>query len=122
MLEDYPILFNNNAIPAPVGWSESYKTVEEVNETEAGTDQVVLIRSDKLSVSCDFNCSSEGVANLASYRDSEPISVRIYDLKTQAYKTRSMRMRNFSVKLVQDSNNTRGTVGLWQVSFDLLEY
>ena len=58
MLKDYPIKFNNEQIFTPSSWEESSAVVESVNETEAGTDQIIVTRYDKLSVSAAFQCTS----------------------------------------------------------------
>ena len=122
MLENYPIKFGNVAIPNPTSYSESSEVVENVNETEAGTDIVVIVRKDKLTVSLSFQCSSDWAQKFATYRDTEPLSVSLYDPKTNAYKVRSMRIRSYKANVVEDSWRTAGTVGLYNVSFDLKEY
>ena len=51
---------------------------------------------------------------------AEPVI--IYDLKEQGYKIRTMRMRNFKSGPEKNSEKTRGTNGLYTVSFDLEEF
>lgn len=122
MLADFPILFNNTAIPNPNSYSESSEVVEEVNETEAGTDVVIMVRKDKLTASLSFNCSSLWAKKFAEFRDAEPLSVSIYDAKTEAYKTRSMRIRSYQSNLIENSWRSRRTNGLYEISFELKEY
>lgn len=122
MLADFPILFNNTPIPNPNNYSESSEVVEEVNETEAGTDVVIMVRKDKLTASLSFNCSSLWAKKFAEFRDTEPLSVSIYDAKTEAYKTRSMRIRSYQSNLVENSWRSRRTNGLYEISFELKEY
>ena len=95
MLSDYPIYFDETKLFTPESWEESYAVVESTNQTEAGTDQVIVTRYDKLSVSASFQCSSRWAATFATFRDKDSIQVKLYDLKTQDYKTRTMRIRNF---------------------------
>lgn len=57
MLIDYPVKFDDTEIPEPEEWSEESSVIENVNQTEAGTDQISVTRFDKLSVSCSFKCS-----------------------------------------------------------------
>ena len=45
MLKDYPIRFEGEAIFTPSSWEEESAVVENVNETEAGTDQVMVTGS-----------------------------------------------------------------------------
>lgn len=122
MLNTYPIMFGSTAIPNPTEYSQSSEVIEDVNETEAGTDIVIISRRDKLTVSLSFNVSSAWAKRFETFRDTEPISVKLYDAKTGAYKTRSMRIRNYKTSLVDDSWNTPNTNGLYEVSFELKEY
>lgn len=122
MLSDYPIYFDDVKLFTPESWEESYTVVESTNQTEAGTDQVIVTRYDKLSVSASFPCSSRWAARFAEFRDKDSIQVKLYDLKTQGYKTRTMRMRNFKTSPEKHSEKTRGTNGLYTVSFDLEEF
>lgn len=39
---------NNTVLPIPAGWQESYGTIEQVNQSEAGTDLCNLIRANCL--------------------------------------------------------------------------
>lgn len=122
MLKDYPIYFDETELFTPESWEESYAVVESTNQTEAGTDQVIVTRYDKLSVSASFQCSSRWAAKFAEFRDKDSIAVKLYDLKTQDYKTRTMRMRNFKTGPEKNSEKTKGTNGLYTVNFDLEEF
>lgn len=122
MLKDYPVYFNERKIPTPEKWDEDYQVVENTNQTEAGTDQVVVIRYDKLMVSASFSCSSNWAAIFSGYRSRDSISVKMYDLKTQGYLIHKMRMRNFKSSLVESSQRVIGTNGLYAISFDLEEF
>lgn len=122
MLKDYPIIFDQTELPKPEKWAEKYETVETVNETEAGTDQVLVARYGKLTVSAAFNCTSAMAQTFATFRDAGPISVQMYDLKDAAYKTRTMRIRGFSSTPVDHSEKVPDTNGLYEISFELKEY
>jgi hypothetical protein len=122
MLSDYPIYFDETKLFSPESWEESYNVVESTNQTEAGTDQVIVTRYDKLSVSASFQCSSRWAAIFAGFRDQDSIAVKLYDLKAQDYKTRTMRIRNFKTGPEKNSEKTKGTNGLYTVSFDLEEF
>ncbi|MGN0363157.1 MAG: hypothetical protein ACI4ET_09985 [Bilifractor sp.] len=122
MLKDYPIYFDDVKLFPPSKWEECNSVVESVNQTEAGTDQVIVIRSDKLFVSASFQCSGSWAAKFAAFRDKDSIAVKLYDLKTQGYKTRQMRMRNFKPGLEEHAERTKGTSGLYTVTFDLEEF
>ena len=122
MLSDYPIYFDETKLFTPESWEESYAVVESTNQTEAGTDQVIVTRYDKLSVSASFQCSSRWAATFAAFRDKDSIAVKLYDLKIQDYKTRTMRIRNFKTGPEKNSEKTQSTDGLYTVSFDLQEF
>ena len=122
MLKDYPLYFGDEKIPFPKRWEEQYDTIETVNQTEAGTDQVLVVRYGKLTVSAQFNCSSRWAAKFASYRDAGPLQVKGYDIKAQDYEVRTMRIRDFHSALVEDSKSTPGTTGLYTITFSLEEY
>lgn len=122
MLNDYPVKFDDEQIFPPESWEESSEVIENVNQTEAGTDQVSVTRYDKLSVSASFNCSSRWASKFKAYSKKNSISVSLYDLEEQGYKTRTMRIRNFKAKPQDNSRLTPGTNGLWSVSFDLNEF
>jgi hypothetical protein len=122
MLNEYPIYFDDTKLFTPESWEESYSVIENTNQTEAGTDQVIVTRYDKLSVSASFKCSSRWAAKFAEFRDKDSIQVKLYDLKTQDYKTRTMRIRNFKTGPEKNSEKTKGTNGLYTVSFDLQEF
>jgi hypothetical protein len=122
MLSEFPIYFDGVKLFSPASWEESYSVVESTNQTEAGTDQVIVTRYDKLSVSASFQCSSRWAAKFAEFRDKDSIQVKLYDLKTQDYKARTMRIRNFKTGPGKNSEKTKGTNGLYTVSFDLEEF
>ena len=121
-LNAYPTTINNTPIPVPIAWNENSEVVENVNTTEAGTDVIDVLRVDKLSVNASFNVSSTWLATFKGWGNSTSVlSVNIYDAVSNAYVSRDMRIRNFVYSLVQNSDRTSGTVGLWEISFDLIE-
>lgn len=122
MLSDYPIKFGQEVIFAPESWEESSQVIENINTTEAGTDQISVTRYDKLSISCSFQCSSVWAKKFKEYSKQGEIAVSIYDLIAEEYKTRTMRIRNFKASLVANSRSTPNTVGLWDISFSLEEF
>lgn len=122
MLTSYPILLDNVTLPFPSGWAEKYDVVETVNQTEAGTDSIEVQRYDKLSVSVSTTCVSSLATSLAGLRDKNVIVLKMYDLKTNAYKERNVRIRDFSAKLVKQSQKLSVTDGVWKISFKLEEF
>lgn len=122
-LNTYPVQINNTDLPVAVSWNETAEVVENANTTEAGTDIVDILRVDKLSVNASYDVSSTWLATFKGWaNDTSKLTVKIYDPVTDGYVTRYMRIRNFSYNLVQYSDKTNGTIGLWNVTFDLIEF
>lgn len=122
-LNDYPVKINNTPIPVPIEWSENSEVVENAMTTEAGTDVVDVLRVDKLTVTASFDVSSAWLATFKGWANStSALAVKIYDPVTDAYVERSMRIRNFISNLVPNSDNTSGTIGLYNLTFDLIEF
>lgn len=116
------IKFNGEEIIEPESWSEDSEVIETVNQTEAGTDQVAVLRYDRMSVSCSFQCSHRWAKKFKEYSQMDEIAVSFYDILTGDYVTRQMRIRDFKAALVDNSWRTPGTNGLWVISFSLLEF
>ena len=116
------IMFDDELIFEPQSWDEESDVIENVNETEAGTEQIAVTRYDKLSVSCSFQCSSIWAKKFKQYSMKDEIAVSLYDVVDEAYKVRAMRIRDFKMSLVSHSWNTPNTNGLWEVSFSLIEF
>lgn len=123
-LRTYPTKINNVAIPQkPNSWSAIREVIENVGVTEAGTDIVDIKRVGKLTISVSYNCSSNWLVQFQSWADeTSALTVQIYDPSTLAYENKSMRIRNFNEELVPNSENVSGTLGLYIVSFDLIEF
>ncbi len=122
MLSTYPIKFGSEIIPEPQSWAENSEVIESVNETEAGTDQIAITRYDKLSISCSFQCSHKWAKKFKEYSKQDEIFVSIYDFISENYNARIMRMRDLKITLVDNSWLTPNTNGLWNVSFNLIEF
>lgn len=120
---DYPIKINSTSLPIPSTWDETAEVMEVVNTTEAGTDIVDVMRVDKLTVNAQFDVSSAWLSTFKGWANStSKLTVMIYDSVSDAYITRYMRMRNFMASLVRHSDKTSGTIGLWTITFDLIEF
>lgn len=122
-LNTYPTKINNTTIPVPISWNEISEVIENVMTTEAGTDVIDVMRVDKLTVNASFNVSSAWLSTFKGWANStSALTVQIYDAISDAYVSRSMRIRNFNYSLVQNSDRTSGTIGLWELTFDLIEF
>lgn len=122
MLKNYPMKFNTTEIPYPSTLSESYNVIEHPFTSEAGTDLLHVTRYNKLSVSMTHKCKSDLVATLEGFRDLDYFTFTHYNQITQAYETRTVRMRGYSKSYVYKSDGLSVTKGLWSVSFTLEEF
>lgn len=103
-------------IPNPVSFSESYESVENVNQSEAGTDVVSVVRLGKLVLDCTWNASSFLKHKLENYSTINSVTVRYNGI------TRHMRMRDYSASLKEGSaRSIESSNGLWSVSATLTE-
>lgn len=123
MLSNYPIYFDNTELTIRrLRWSRGYENLSNVSETEAGTDDVEVIRKGKAVIGAEFNCSDRWASILSAFNDQQSIQVRFYDIKTKDYVTLKMRMEDLNIDEVQDSDRVSGTNGLYIVSFSLVEF
>lgn len=123
MLSNYPIYFDNTEISIrKIKWVRSYNNLANVSETEAGTDDVEVIRKGKAVIGAAFNCSYRWASILSAFNDQQSIQVRFYDIKTKDYVTLKMRMDGLEIDEVQNSDRVANTNGLYIVSFDLVEF
>ncbi len=114
------ITLNGQKIPFPRKLSENYEVIEKVYRTEAGTDQTQVTRVEKLTLGLTFQLSSAWAQKMRVLAKTQNLTAVIDE--AGEIKTRTMRIRNYKSDLVDDSRNTPGTSGLWEVSFDLIEY
>lgn len=122
----FPIMFDSTTMPSPSKWQETSKVVENVNTTEAGTDQVEVVRYDKLTIDVTYKiaeATSNGIVKtLKEFSKQDSIAVKKYDVITCAYETRYMRIRNFKAQLKSKSDMLTAVNGVWEVSFTLQEF
>ncbi len=114
--------FLHRKIIEPKTWNESSEVIENVHETEAGTEQISVSRYDKLKISASYQCSSKWAGIFKDFSKKDSIAVTRYDVLAGEEETRYMRMRDLKLSLVEKSTHTGGTKGLWKVSFDLEEF
>lgn len=121
-LKDFPIYFNAEELPFPSTWTENSEVVETINQTEAGTQQVEVVRYDRLSVSVGYVCTDTLAKKLKAFSKQNSINVSYYDIETDDYLMRVMRMRKFSANLRKGSADLLAVRGVWDISFTLEEF
>lgn len=114
MLGKY-IVINSETLPNPTSFSADEETIENVFQSEAGTDLGAVVRFGKVRAKATFQVTSFWRDKLQAYSQTATESVTIDGT------TMTMRIRNFSQKLVPNSENIQNTDGLWTVSLDFIE-
>lgn len=115
MLGEY-LKFNNEIFPNPKSPKKSSKTIENVSQSEAGTDLVVVIRPSKLSWSFSFDLSKAKKDILEDICKEEATTMEYMG------KTYTVRVRDFSEDLVEGSEWIKSIDGLYTCSVNVTEY
>jgi len=114
--------FDGDPLPAAcTQWEEAHAPVETVDQTEAGGDRVRIYMPWKRSVSASFQCSSRWKARFEEYARRDRIDVSLPDAASGTYTVVPMRLRDLRCSLIQGSSRAPGTLGLYAVSFSLLD-
>lgn len=120
--------FNDTEILYPLSWDETYETVENTGQSEAGTDLVNVVRYGKLSVSCSFRVTNTWLATFKSFMALDSFTLSIHVGWTDAeepepvYETHTVRMRDFAQSRMTKSEDLEITIGIWDISFTLEEF
>lgn len=121
MLKNHPYYFNTQEMLFPLNWEENWKVVEIVNQSEAGTDIIQTTRIGKLTVKVQYKCTSDWLAIYQSFSKLDTFTLKRWDVIQEDYTEHTVRMRNFTNKLIKKSWDISVSDGLWEVSFELLE-
>ncbi len=109
------ITINTTTLPNPTSFTLDEETVENVFQSEAGTDLAAVVRYGKVKASATFQVSSFWRDKLKAFSQTASQSVTIDG------DTMTMRIRNYKAKLLKNSENVANTDGLWTVSLDFIE-
>ena len=112
----YYLKFNNESFPNPVSVSMSSKTLENVSQSEAGTDLVCVVRPSKKSWSMKFNLSSGKADILKELCKAESTSMLYMGT------TYTVRIRDYQDRLIPYSEWARNTNGLYEVTVKITEF
>lgn len=110
------LTINGNALHETSSFSIEPKVVENVFQTESGSDTGILIRGSKVKMSAAWENAPDSFRTLAEQFCSAASVTVIFDGTT-----RTMRARNLKESMVRYSNRYDGSKGLWNISFDLEE-
>lgn len=115
MLGDY-LSFNNVTFPNPLTPKMQSKTLENVQQSESGTDLVCVVRPSKKSWTFSFNLSPAKRDILKALCEDESTSM------TYMGSTYTVRVRDFSETLVEGSEWLTSTEGLFTCSVKVTEF
>ena len=116
------IKINGKNIPAPDGeLSIKAEKIKTENETEAGTMQVIVVRSRKLTVSADFTLTGTWVEAFRKYRDADSVKVSLFYPESDKMTDYTMQFE-MDESLIKDSRKALDTKGLYTVSVTMTEF
>ena len=118
------IKFDTTEIPFPLTWNEEPQDVINTFTSEAGTDEEIITRKDKMKISASFKSTSAWASTFKSFYKKDSFTITQYDILTDTTEERTVRMKNFKASLepkswLLDSNVTQG---VWNISFSLEEF
>lgn len=116
MLGNY-LKFNGADFPNPNTPTMQSATIENVNQSEAGTDLVTVVRASKKTWNFSFNLSSKTRDILKSLCLLESVSMTYMGV---TYNT--VRVRDFQEQLVENSEWAINTDGLYVCSVKVMEF
>jgi hypothetical protein len=119
---DYPLKFNNEEMYYPSSFSIDEEVIDKTNQTEAGTDQVQLVRTGKVTMTFETKCLADWLARYRYYSALASFQVSYYDVNIEGYVTKTVRMRNFKWSVVKHSYELDNIAGIYDVSFVLKEF
>ena len=119
---DYPIKINSTDLFRPEKWSVSRGVVENTFQTEDGKDNVIIVRTGKVTIDAEFACTASWASTFEGWNTSNSLTVKYYDPATSGYIEKTMRMRDFKMDLNVYSDRTSKTLGAYMVSFKLIEF
>lgn len=115
MLGKNYLTVNNTAIPNPVSFDYSFEPIENLMTSESGKDLVVAVRLNKRTFRGTWHLSSFWLPKFEAYASLQSVTL-VYQGTTYY-----CRARGFAPKLVENSERTSGTNGLWEVSMEFIE-
>lgn len=121
---NYPTIINGVTYQPFKKWDISYNDTVTVHETEAGTQEDVIIRKGRRSIAVSTTCLSSLATVLAGLNDLSSFTVQFYDIKTAGYVTLTMRVapNSMAINLKEGTARNASTNGVYTVSFTLEEY
>lgn len=114
MLGKY-LKIGDETLPNPKDFSETYENIEDVNQSEGGTDLTSVTRLCKLNLSMSFQVTSEWKTKLIDYGKIAFLTLNYNGVDYAG------RFRVEGCELYEDSERTTGTDGLWTLSASFIQ-
>ncbi len=112
----YYLKFNGTDFPNPTSVTMTSSTIENVNQSEAGTDLVTMVRASKKSWNMSFNLSSKFKDVLKALCLLETVTMNYMGASY------TVRIRDFNEQLVQYSEWASNTDGLFVCTVKVMEF
>ena len=112
----YYLKFNGTAFPNPITPSMASQAIENVSQSEAGTDLVVLVRPSKKTWNFTFNLSSRKKEVLKNLTLLESVTMNYMGVDY------TVRLRDYQEQLAENSEWATNTDGLFVCSVKAMEF
>ena len=119
MLKDKPIKLNGMNILTPLKWTESFSNVETINETEAGTKQIMVTRRNRRTVEAQFRCTSEWLNRLSALNNADLVHAEYSDVLTGFGVEYDMHITEYKADFIYHSEESEDTDGVWNISLKM---
>lgn len=121
--EDYPIIFDETEINITKRrWQINKGNIITQNTTEAGTEDIEILRFGKTSIAAQFRCMDDWTSTLMAFASQPSVTVKFYDPETKAYATKLMHMDGVNVSQVKYTDGLDVSNGIYDISFTLVEF
>lgn len=122
--KNYPIVLDNVEYQYFKVWNTTRNDYVTTHETEAGTQEDVVTRKGRLSISVSVTCLQPLLASLLSLADMDEFEAKIYNPATDDYDTIDVRIGagSMSYNLKTGSADLSAVNGVYEVSFTLEEF
>ena len=121
----YPNVMLNGVEYQPFGqFNVTYNDTVTVHETEAGTQEDVIIRKGRRSIAVSTVCREDIASSLSLLNDQDFFEVKYYEIKSKSYATLTMRIAPGSLAVTPKVGREKHSAsnGVYTVSFTLEEY
>lgn len=121
---DHPTIIDGHEYLPFKQWDITYNDVRTVHDTEAGTQEDVIINLGRRTIAVSTTCLQPVARLLACLEDKDNFEIEFYDIKTDADITTTVRVvpGSMMVSLLEKTANLSTTKGVYTVSFTMEEY